>query len=916
MEPSFWGDTPENAEICFNNRRQLSAALRCLLDRECRLRLLAFEADDPGVPGGIFAQLAWLVAGVARVPVDVCWFAAYPNSGFRDLGLSIRRFLLDLWRKRSFSDAGVNEYLALSFEIEDAASSSEYYEINLAALSSRVAESNVLLVLDCLNVQSLRQMEELQRLVHAFLAGPSSGLRGCLSVVRPGLLSRPDFRLSSPVGSLRAALGVPTTMLHAPVRTEEADSLIRETAAIVHALVRLNQPVQERVFKYIALHSQGSIPQLKEYLEGGLVSPLALNRFQLAQDLVDKDSRRPTQFGLFEDTIPNGAKILSFQPPERLLAQHTSVGDVSNVAEDSTILVDLFALAVNQKRSGDPKAADTLRELSLYAANKDVLRESEVHTRSLLHYCSQLIVTRPKAFGMEFFGLLENLSFGFAEFLHARYGDDDRLIEASRVLTNVGFVFDQMARLNGRRWRIEPVSKRVSAFAQAAAYLTPLAPTDMRRWAEVRYFEGWQLWDAGQTDRSLAVFQEGARMLMRAVAAAFPRDRDVEITAQEFLMISLALAPGRELPHEVLAHIEKMLETYGSSFSAQSLTDGMRDGQTLIDGPPGRRASADTTIVCCYSDLHIALLAAHALRLSYNRLPRIVCLPNGGGSASQVKSEFRGELAILIGAPDTPGGIGEFVSQSDIELVRLFQFQMADNFGISTKIPLDGCSAYVLSGCGLIGNLKAWRRFLDQCHSTLKKERSLMDDLIREFLIDPLVSATESMVFQDLVRRIVRHLKRKKPEAQDALNRLRNTPSRDLAPALAALDPDVKSALAEAASGPIVAEVLSDSIENLRMNSLDYNQIRAIAAAACELADHLHRHAPSASRQEISLGAYSLSFRNYRSEIDGLREQYLRRGVVEHEKLNDLTYRLALALRHFQEELATENGGVKTDRAL
>jgi len=190
-----------------------------------------------------------------------------------------------------------------------------------------------------------------------------------------------------------------------------------------------------------------------------------------------------------------------------------------------------------------------------------------------------------------------------------------------------------------------------------------------------------------------------------------------------------------------------------------------------------------------------------------------------------------------------------------------------------------------------------------------------MDDLIREFLIDPLVSATESMVFQDLVRRIVRHLKRKKPEAQDALNRLRNTPSRDLAPALAALDPDVKSALAEAASGPIVAEVLSDSIENLRMNSLDYNQIRAIAAAACELADHLHRHAPSASRQEISLGAYSLSFRNYRSEIDGLREQYLRRGIVEHEKLNDLTYRLALALRHFQEELATENGGVKTDRA-
>jgi hypothetical protein len=103
-----------------------------------------------------------------------------------------------------------------------------------------------------------------------------------------------------------------------------------------------------------------------------------------------------------------------------------------------------------------------------------------------------------------------------------------------------------------------------------------------------------------------------------------------------------------------------------------------------------------------------------------------------------------------------------------------------------------------------------------------------MDEFIREFLVDPLVAAAESMVFKDLVDRVVGLIKRKKTEAREALNRLRDTPAQDRSPVLAALDPDLKSVLAQAATGPTVAKILSDCIENLRMRTLDYNQINVV----------------------------------------------------------------------------------------
>jgi hypothetical protein len=909
MEPSFWGDVPEDTGVCYNNRRELSAALRRLLAREQQQRLLVFESSSPGIQDSVITHLAWLLAGVADVPLNVCWFIAYPHSEFRDLGLAFRRFLLGLWRRKAFTNARMNEYLALSFELQDTDNANDYYAVNISTLATKVGLEDVLVVLDYQHCSSLDLWQKTRPIVDRFLAAPAIGLRRGLIVSTPGSSAHPaDFRLVGPSDAPSVPSVSKKRRPRSPKPAFRGEDFIRDAAKVVHALIRLNQPAQERVLQYIAHHHEGMPSSPDEYVNLGLIKPLTEGRFQVSATSIDSAALTPTRsLGVFSDTVPNGAKVLSFQPPGRFLAQETGLRELTPSATNATILVDLFALAVNQKRTGDPRAIDTLRELIKSAHQKVVLNSSENHARQLLRYSSQLLLTRPEAFAGPFFPFFEALSSGYADFLHTRYTEDEKIVEASRALTNVGFVFDQIAPLV--RTRLFSEKTRAGIFNQAAAYLSALLPRDISRWAQIRYLEGWQLWDGGQKDQSIEIFREGARILGRVAAEEFPADQDLKIMSQEFLMIFLAFASADVVPDDLKQQLAEMCADYGSTLQLEDILHGNAKGKVLIDSTNVNRfINSDVTIICCYPDFHIGLLASQALRRNYNRVPRVVVFPINVSPIVPVEAYCEGDLTLIIGSPDTPGAIGRLVSSLDLGLVRVFQLNLAENFGAATINILNTHAVHLLSGCGLLGNVQAWRSFLDQNHTSLRREKSAMDELIREFLIDPLVAAAEGMVFKELVDRVTGLISRKKAEARQALNRLRGMSVEDRNTFVETLDPDVKAALAHVATGPDVASALFGAIEGLRGQNLDYNQMAAIASSAFELADRLHRHAPAASRQEIAVGNYSVSFRNFRSEAADLRDKYLMRGVVDHEQLNSLAHRLTLSLKHFSEEVTKDFG--------
>lgn len=117
MGVTHWGDAPVYSGLYYNNDRPIGAALSRLLRKEHEPQILLIASDSPSVADGALLHLSSMLAEMRDSAVDVFWYAAYPGSSFRDLGLALRRFLLDLWKRRDIRILGEREFVALSFEV-------------------------------------------------------------------------------------------------------------------------------------------------------------------------------------------------------------------------------------------------------------------------------------------------------------------------------------------------------------------------------------------------------------------------------------------------------------------------------------------------------------------------------------------------------------------------------------------------------------------------------------------------------------------------------------------------------------------------------------------------------------------------------------------------------------------------------
>ena len=899
MGVTHWGDAPVYSGLYYNNDRPIGAALSRLLRKEHEPQILMIASDSPSVADGALVHLSSMLAEMRDSAVDVFWYAAYPGSSFRDLGLALRRFLLDLWKRRDMRILGEREFVALSFEVACCSSPSEYFEKNLRALSSRIWDSEILIMLDLQELPSEAERRDLCFLAQQFLVSASRAWRGCIAIVRDGAdaaalhFTGPEPAIAQIIETSRNG-GVPSQNL-----AIGADILL-EATSLVHPLIVLNQPAQRQVLDYVVRHAPRAQSELVALLEQEILWRLGNDRVRISPAAM---ARYLGQCGNiaspFRDTVPNGAKVLSFQSPERLTRQFSSLAEIEKIVQESTIVVDCFASAVAQKISGgDPSAFLTL--LSETISSSTLLAAGETNSRSLLFYASQMLLTGYESFGAKFFVLLEKLTYGYADYVQLVHGSSHpKNYEASRWLTNLGYVYDELKKTHGHQL----MADRVSIYQSAATYLSNLDPQDPKDWAEVRYSEAWQLLDCGRQAESIRVFEAAANKLRNQCQNLVLANRLLEFMAQEFYVISLALVPDRALPNDMMCCLNEMLSGYGSQLELGFIQRAFQQGSLLIDAPSATQS--DATIITSYFDLHTALLVAQALRRTFRRVPKVVLAPGRSSwtpGDSGLESYVEGDLVLIIGAPDTPGPVGELISRRDPELVRLYQMRLLDNFGASIDAPDENGRVCFLSACGLAGNLYAWHAFVDRHGTAITLERSLMEfTLIKELLLIPLATALETRVFNAVVDRLVSKLHGKqREEANAALLRLRNTKPDQREQLIAALDGDLQATLVEISSNSSLAEALSDAMSNLRLGTLDLNELLSIAEFAYRLASQLQEKVTPASSEERMANSFTLGFRQQRQAIIELREVYLANARMDAERVNMCAEHLTTTLRNFR----------------
>jgi hypothetical protein len=901
MEPKYWGDYPINANLYYDNDQPIGVALNRLFKRQTQNQILLLNSESPAVSDGVLLHLARILCQLRELPFHVLWFTGYPSSDFSDFGVSLRRFLLELWKAQDFKLMGDSELTALSFEIAGCSTPEQYLQMNIAALGARNTGADIFIVIDIQEVSERSARQRIQKLVELFLQSPASGWRRAIAVQRAVAGEHSILTLSTPPGDISVFLNHSRGAGGLPAEPRVHDQYFATAAPFIHSLVALNQPAQRSVLNYIMNHSPNADQEIRQLVETASLWTLGNDCTRIAPRLLTEERKSPRKSGVpaaFFDTIPNGAKILSFQGLDRLLPQISRLREIEDSASDATRIVDLYAMAVGQKCAKDSGYSDTLSQLisELKGRGKVYAAAEENASRSLLFYSSQLLLTHPSEFGASFFRLLEQLTIGYVEFVRLQHsGTSPRMYEASRWLTNLGFIYD----------RIRPhasgtnIADRANIYAGAASYLSNLNPEEIKAWSETRYSEAWQLWDAGKKQESVDRFVSAAWRVIEFIQDKPYADETLRVIAQEFFAIAFALMPERLLDKGILEFLEQLLDNYGSKLTLNDLVVGFTSGAVLLDSVDPRAAVPDdVVIIACYFDFHIALLAAQAFRRHFGRATKVVLLPGGGDHDPQ--DCMTGHVNLLIGAPDTPGPIGKFVSACDIELVRLYQLRLFGNFGAAIENQVGDRKFHLLTACGLAGNLTAWQSFLERNAASLKNKVSPMDELLRQLLLPPLIAA-ETKVFTAFIDRLLSKLGRRKDESKRALERLRSVPADRLDQAVTNLDGDVKSALVDVSNGPSIAQALDEAMEVLRSKDLDLNQLVNFATLAYEYATRIQRTFPPASNQESKLGVFVSAFRDQRSHADILRQEFLALPTGDHRRLNAAAETLAQSLRNFRQ---------------
>lgn len=900
MGATHWGDAPIYSGLYYNNDRPIGAALSRLLRKEHEKQILLIASDSPSVADGALVHLTSMLAEMRGSAVDVFWYTAYPGSNFRDLGLALRRFLLDLWKRQDIKIMGEREFVALSFEVSCCNSPREYFEKNIFALSSRIWDSEILVILDLQGLPSEAGRQDFCLLAHHFLVSTSRAWRGCVALISGGEEAA-ALHLTAPEAGIAQIIETSRTGLVS--RTDECVSdadLFFEATSLIHPLIVLNQPAQRQVLDYVVHHASRAQSELTALLDREVLWRLGDGRVRISPAAMARFRGQSGNLASpFLDTIPNGAKVLSFQSPDRLTRQFSSLAEIEKMAQENTVVVDCFATAVAQKvRGGNPSSMLAL--LSETISSETLLATGEANSRSLLCYASQMLLTGYESFGAEFFILLEQLTYGYADYVQLVHGSSHpKNYEASRWLTNLGYVYDEVKKSCSH----QPYADRVSIYQMAATYLSNLSPIDKKYWAEVRYSEGWQLLDCGKQAESIQVFETAANSLLNQYQNAIPENALLRVMAYELYVISLALAPERTLSPAMTCCLNEMLDGYGSLLRLEFIQKAFQVGRLIIDAP--QTASTDITVIASYFDFHIALLIAQALRRACKRVPKIVFAPGRSSRElgnSELEPYVEGDFVLIIGAPDTPGAIGELISRRDPELVRLYQMRLLDNFGAAIDATDKNGHVYFLSGCGLAGNLYAWQAFIDRYYHTITLEKSHMEFvLLKELLIIPLASALEARIFNAVADRLVSKLRGKqREEANAALLRLRQTKPDQREQLIASLDGDLQATLVEISSNSSLADALSDAMANLRLGNLDLNELLSIAEFAYMLASQLQEKAIPASSEERTANSFALGFRQQRQAIIDLRDTYLANARMDVEKANMCAEHLTTTLRNFR----------------
>ncbi|HEX3069925.1 MAG TPA: hypothetical protein VHX14_15255, partial [Thermoanaerobaculia bacterium] len=518
------------------------------------------------------------------------------------------------------------------------------------------------------------------------------------------------------------------------------------------------------IVDYIREHIPGSDMEVGAFVHENFVVPLAKGGLSLSAAgcrIAAELRREPLTMQHYDTLVSNGSRIVAFVPPENLMST-TSLGALEKYVSTNFRLIDEAAAMLTAVQSDFAAAKRKASELAAVVnENRNLFqRSNEYHHATLIAYVSQLLMRPRYNLDYTFFRTLETLTLGFCEYLiHHVEPRNDAIYRASRLVTNIGYVYDHLPA--GRK---RSVQIRKGIFARAATLLEEFTPTSAGDIARYTYAEGWQLWDAGLPERAAEVFLRGAQRLTAETLDVLDAQADPRVFS--LLALVYILRNGDMRNDSAHAELERRVRASGIFESLTDLRQYLFGSVHIFD--VGRRyfgARPNVAVFFCRYDFPGTLLTVKDFIFRRGLIPRLHLVLPG----EPIVMDDPHMLHLIIGSPDTPDGIGDLISRVNPTASYLYQLKSTDDFSDMQVATYEGRTFVSPSGAGFGGDYSEWNQFWSARHAS---KESTMIDLFFGTLISTIVSSTGEKVTGMLIDGIV-------DRVRTAVRRLRGTNAAD-----------------------------------------------------------------------------------------------------------------------------------------
>lgn len=856
--------TPHYDKVYFNFEEEVSELISNLNTNNGKVYNI--YPKDYDIAQKIATHSLKILPKIKNSDIYTFWFNFHDND-YISFGQQLKEFLIKIWRNNQFNHSRAEENILSILLPED--NLVEFSKINFSALFSKLYDKQFIIVIDILskdlNSVENNKLEEIFNLIEYIQMLKETLNIDTIVLNNNSIYNAENIQLDINNQNIKPYLEMLKQVnSYERICTDKTNnSDLNRLTHIINPIIMLNQTVSSEIINYVANTENNIESEITNLIKNNLVQQnFNHNGYNLTKESIKNFKKN--NVNELDVITANGSKILSFQSPFQLLDNDFSLKTLKNAHRENFMIIDVLSSLLTSKvkhNNLEKELYDMSFSLSTEVVN--ILNTSnEYHTKILMTYFSQLFLKDYKL-EYKYFKLLENLTYGLSNFTENIYpNDNSKKYNVSRWITNLGYIYDEMKYSKIDREKIYyNAAQRISKIGEFTNETIEL---------KTKYTLGWQFKDSNQIKKSIDVFLETAKKF-------FYKFKNDEFGKPIYLV------------HEMywLGYIISEKENIKSKFFDEKILQDILYEHPIFYSPADINEFLDNkykhikfynnqtyNIFFCSYDLYTAIVVSYQIILKKCNIKLILV---------NKKEDIKlGKHNIILGAPDSPDGIGDYLKDNDKDLTSLYQIRLFENFHEVSE----NNNFTVLMGCGIGSMFNGLNSLLE----TIKEGENDMDF----GLLLPLIQQAGNKLWEvtlDTIGEVVKDkLKDKLTQSDDIekeISNLKNTDNlnreQDIETLLNIDNKMIQYAFREAILDPKIILKIFNNVSKTQLRTFD--EIENFNEICLNLIDYIKNHQKVSIEDKDALVDIRKDLLNIQSELNKIKRN---RHNLNYSKLNEI----------------------------